>query len=232
MVSFLKNLLSTMIDSILMAFKHPEFFFLLVIHSYFIIPYLMDINPFLVPIAIAITIVGTDIHFMGNIFTYFKEISRVLWLYALGYLISTLVMIYFIYPFVEHYAWVSLYYFFELFGKVLYSEDYITVSLLTVILCLLICDFMAKLILIKKGNKISGNISAYCFGLFIFFIFFSLSVFFTFTESFRLFEIFKIPAIFFMYMQWCSLLIWQRKYCFSLNDFVSIDKKLISYSED
>ena len=53
-------------------------------------------------------------------------------------------MIFSIYPFISHYAWVSLYRLFKLFGKILYSEDYIIVSLLTVVLCLFICDFIAK----------------------------------------------------------------------------------------
>lgn len=230
MISFFKNLLSTMSDSILMSVKHPELFFLLIVHSYFIIPYIRDIHPFLVPMVLAITLVGIDIYFMGNIFTYFKEISQVLRLYILRYIMAILVMIFTIYPFVTHYAWVSLYYFFKLFGKILYSEDYIIVDLLMVIFCLFICDFIAKWILFRKKNKIIHDILWYCLGFLILFMLFSLSVFFTFTRSFSQFEIFKIPVIFFVDLQLCSLLIWQRLYCFSLNDFVSIDKKLFSFS--
>lgn len=232
MKSFLKNLSFTMSDSILMALKHPELFFLLVLENYLILPYALDIQPFLVPIVIAITIIGVDIYFMGNIFTHSKEISRVLWSYILRFLITILVMIFIIYPFISHYAWVSLYRLFKLFGKILYSEDYIIVSLLTVVLCLFICDFIAKLTLSKKKNKIIGNLPGYCIGFFVFFIFLALIVFFTFTKSFSQFEIFKIPAIFLIFILWCILLIWQRLYCLSLNDFVSIDRNLYSYSED
>ena len=99
MISFFKNLLSTMSDSILMSVKHPELFFLLIVHSYFIIPYIRDIHPFLVPMVLAITLVGIDIYFMGNIFTYFKEISQVLRLYILRYIMAILLMIFTIYTF-------------------------------------------------------------------------------------------------------------------------------------
>lgn len=159
-----------MSDSILMALKHPELFFLLVLENYLILPYVSDIQPFLVPIVIAITIIGVDIYFMGNIFTHSKEITRVLWSYILRFLITILVMIFSIYPFISHYAWVSLYRLFKLFGKILYSEDYIIVSLLTVVLCLFICDFIAKFTLSKKKNKVIGNLPWYCFGFCIFYI--------------------------------------------------------------
>lgn len=119
-----------------------------------------------------------------------------------------------IYRLLARYIWASIYHIFKFFGIVLYSEDARVIYVLVAIFCLLLCDIIVKLAIMKINDEKNYGLKKYIFLLFIIFLLTSVFIFFTNSYSFRKFEILRVPSLFLIGIAWGSLGKWKRFHLF------------------
>lgn len=131
-------------------------------------------------IGLATSLIGLEFFLTGFSTIKSRRFRKKFIFYLLVFICFAAIMRYTLWPFISRYVWASAYHFLALFGQILFNNDYVLIAFLSLLYCLMLCDFLAKwsfLILNKKSRGVS--LGTYLLGLHIIFLIFAILVFFT-----------------------------------------------------